>query len=85
MSVKLLSNLDFAAKLNSVEAVTESGKEFLKNYRGYMYQNASSCGIVNGFIQESQNYPGRLCPAVRSDGSRLEPGAGQPDLIHGSF
>ena len=28
MSVKLLSNLDFAAKLNSVEAVTESGKEF---------------------------------------------------------
>ena len=56
MSVKLLSNLDFAAKLNSVEAVTESGKEFLKNYRGYMYQNASSCGIVNGFIQESQNY-----------------------------
>ena len=30
MSVKLLSNLDFAAKLNSVEAVTESGKEFLK-------------------------------------------------------
>ena len=56
MSVKLLSNLDFAAKLNSVEAVTESGKEFLKNYRGYMYQHASSCGIVNGFIQESQNY-----------------------------
>lgn len=56
MSVKLLSNLDFAAKLNSVEAVTESGKDFLKNYRGYMYQNASSCGIVNGFIQESQNY-----------------------------
>lgn len=56
MSIKLLSNLDFAAKLNSVEAVTESGKEFLKNYRGYMYQNASSCGIVNGFIQESQNY-----------------------------
>ena len=56
MSVKLLSNLDFAAKLNSVEAVTESGKDFLKNYRGYMYQNAASCGIVNGFIQESQNY-----------------------------
>ena len=56
MSVKLLSNIDFAAQLNSVEAVTESGKEFLKNYRGYMYQNASSCGIVNGFIQESQNY-----------------------------
>ena len=56
MSVKLLSNLDFAAKLNSVEAVTESGKEFLKGYRGYLYQNAPTCGIVNGFIQESQNY-----------------------------
>lgn len=56
MSVKLLSNLDFAAKLNSVEAVTESGKDFLKNYRGYMYQNASSCGIVNSFIKEAQNY-----------------------------
>ena len=56
MSVKLLSNLDFAAKLNSVEAVTESGKEFLKGYRGYMYQNAPTCGIVNGFIKESQNY-----------------------------
>lgn len=56
MNIKLLANLDFAAKLNSVEAVTESGKDFLKNYRGYMYQNPASCGIVNGFIKESQNY-----------------------------
>lgn len=56
MSVKLLSNLDFAAKINSTNAVTESGMDFLKNYRGYMYQNSASCGIVNGFIQESKNY-----------------------------
>ena len=54
MSVKLLSNLDFAAKLNSVDAVTESGKEMLNNYKGYMYNHSVSCGLVNGFIQEAQ-------------------------------
>lgn len=56
MSVNLLKNLDFGAKINAVEAITESGKEMLKNYRAYMYSNAASCGLVNGFISEAQKY-----------------------------
>lgn len=56
MSVKLLKDLDFASKINSVEAVTEAGKELLKSYRGYMYTNPASCGIVNGFIKEASQY-----------------------------
>ena len=56
MSLKLLKDLNFAEKLNSTEAVTEAGKECLKSYRGYMYTNAPSCGIVNGFIQEARRF-----------------------------
>ena len=53
MSVNLLKNLDFATKLNSTEAITEAGKELLKTYRAYMYTNAPTCGIVNGFVLEA--------------------------------
>lgn len=56
MTINLLKDLDFAAKLNSAEAVTESGKEVLKNYRGYMFFNPCTCGIVNGFVKEAQQY-----------------------------
>lgn len=53
MSVNLLKDLDFATKLNSTEAITEAGKEILKTYRAYMYTNAPTCGIVNGFVLEA--------------------------------
>ena len=53
MSINLLKNLDFATKLNSTEAITEAGKELLKTYRAYMYTNAPTCGIVNGFVLEA--------------------------------
>lgn len=56
MSLNLLKNLNFAEKLNASEAVTEAGKEMLRNYRGYMYSNSASCGVVNGFIQEARNF-----------------------------
>lgn len=53
MSVKLLKDLRFAEKLNSTEAITEAGKEILKNYRAYVYSNPATCGIVNGFVIEA--------------------------------
>ena len=53
MSVNLLKNLDFATKLNSTEAITEAGKDLLKTYRAYIYTNAPTCGIVNGFVLEA--------------------------------
>lgn len=56
MNVKLLKNLDFASKINGTEAVTEAGKEMLKNYRGYIYSNPVTCGIVNGFVNEASKY-----------------------------
>lgn len=56
MNVKLLKNLDFASKINGTEAVTEAGKEMLQNYRGYVYSNPVTCGIVNGFIQEAAKF-----------------------------
>ena len=54
MSVNLLKNLDFTAKLNKCEAVTEAGKDMVKNYKGYLFSNPVTCGIVNGFIKEAQ-------------------------------
>lgn len=56
MNIRLLKDLDFASKINQTEAVTEAGKEMLKSYRGYMYSNAPTCGIVNGFIAEAKNF-----------------------------
>lgn len=56
MNIKLLKNLDFASKINGTEAVTEAGKEMLQNYRGYIYSNPVTCGIVNGFIKEAAKY-----------------------------
>lgn len=56
MNIKLLKNLDFASKINGTEAVTEAGKELLQNYRGYIYSNPVTCGIVNGFIKEAAKF-----------------------------
>jgi hypothetical protein len=56
MNIKLLKNLDFASKINGTEAVTEAGKEMLQGYRGYIYSNPVTCGIVNGFINEASKF-----------------------------
>ena len=56
MNVKLLKDLDFTAKLNNCNAVTEAGKELIKNYKAYLFTNPADCGIVNGFVQEAQKY-----------------------------
>lgn len=56
MNIKLLKNLNFAEKINKTEAVTEAGKEMLNTYRGYIYSNPVTFGVVNGFIQEAQKF-----------------------------
>ncbi len=56
MNLNLIKDLSFADKLNMTEAITESGKEFLKSYRGYLYTNPASYSLVNGFIQEASNH-----------------------------
>ena len=56
MNLNLIKGLGFADKLNMVEAVTESGKEFLKQYRGYLYTNPATHALVNGFIREASQY-----------------------------
>ena len=56
MSIKLLKDLNFAGKINECEAVTEAGKEMIKNYKGYLFTNPTSCGLVNGFVREAQKY-----------------------------
>jgi len=56
MNIKLLKDLDFASKIIGCEAVTEAGKELVKNYKAYLFSNPASCGIVNGFVQEAQKY-----------------------------
>ena len=56
MSVKLLKDLDFAAKINESEAITEAGKDVLKTYRSYVYSNPVTYGIVNGFVLEASKY-----------------------------
>lgn len=56
MNIKLLKNLEFAEKINKTEAVTEAGKEMLNTYRGYLYSNPVTFGVVNGFINEAQKF-----------------------------
>lgn len=56
MNLSLIKGLSFADKLNMTEGITESGKEFLKNYRGYLYTNPASYSLVNGFIGEASQY-----------------------------
>ena len=56
MSIKLLKDLNFAGKINECEAVTEAGKEMIKNYKGYLFTNPTSCSLVNGFVREAQKY-----------------------------
>ena len=56
MNIKLLKDLDFAAKINECKAVSEAGKELVKNYKAYLFTNPTSCGLVNGFVQEAQKY-----------------------------
>ena len=56
MSIKLLKDLNFADKLNGNKAITEAGKELLNKYRGYVFSNAPTCGVVNGFLAEASRY-----------------------------
>lgn len=56
MNIKLLKELDFAGKINSCSPVTEAGKEIVNTYRGWIFQNPATCGLVNGFVQEAKNF-----------------------------
>lgn len=56
MNLNLIKGLEFADKVNMNEAITESGKSFLKAYRGYLYTNPASYSLVNGFIAEASQY-----------------------------
>lgn len=56
MNLKLITNLKFADKLHGIDGVTESGKEMLKNYKGYLYSNNVTYGLVNNFIKEANQY-----------------------------
>lgn len=56
MSEKLLTNLNFAELISKTDAITEAGKEMLKEYRGYCYGNPVSCSLVNRFIAEASKY-----------------------------
>ena len=55
-SVKLLKDLNFAEKINESNAVTDPGKEVLSKYRGFCYNNAPTCTVVNNFIREASNF-----------------------------
>lgn len=56
MNIRLIKDLDFAAKLNAAEPMTESAQDVVKRYRGYLYTNPCSCALVNNFIREARQY-----------------------------
>lgn len=56
MSVILLKNLNFTEMVNGCQPLTESGKEFMDNYRSWLFSNPVSCGVVNSFLNESVKY-----------------------------
>lgn len=55
MAINLIKDLDFPKKINATDAVTESGKKMLSNYRGYCYNNPINCATINNFINEARN------------------------------
>ena len=55
MAINLIKDVDFPKKINATDAVTESGKKMLSNYRGYCYNNPINCATVNNFINEARN------------------------------
>ena len=56
MNISLIKGLQFAEKVNKFEPITESGKQFIKQYRGYLYQNAANFSLVNNFISEARKF-----------------------------
>lgn len=56
MNITLLKNLGFADIISSCEAVTESGKELINTYKSHLFNNPTTCGVVNGFVQEASKY-----------------------------
>ena len=56
MNISLIKGLQFAEKVNKFEPVTESGKQFIKQYRGYLYQNPANFSLVNNFISEARKF-----------------------------
>lgn len=56
MNLKLLKDLNFAELVNGSNAVTEAGKEMLNGYRGYVYSNPLTCGVVNNFVNEAKKF-----------------------------
>jgi predicted helicase len=51
-----LANMDFATMLNEAHSNTTSGEQLLNNYRRVLLTNESTCGLVNRFVKEAQQY-----------------------------
>lgn len=51
-----LANMDFANVLNEAKASTATGEQLLNKYRQVLLANESTCGLVNSFVREAQNY-----------------------------
>lgn len=56
MNIKLLNGLDFATKISEAKAASSAGQDFLNNYKSYLFNNPSSCSLVNSFVSEAANY-----------------------------
>jgi hypothetical protein len=51
-----LANMDFANVVNEAKATTVTGEQLLNKYRKVLLANESTCGLVNNFVKEAQNY-----------------------------
>lgn len=56
MTPKLISGLDFENVITQTNSVTESGNNMLNKYRRHCYDNNTSCGVVNAFVNEAKQY-----------------------------
>ena len=53
---KLLADLEFNSIVSESMAQTQTGSEFLNKFKSYLMANESTCGLVNRFITEGQQY-----------------------------
>lgn len=52
---KLLVDLEFGGVLNSYNAQTQTGSEFLNRYKSYLMEHEENFAVVNSFIKEAAN------------------------------
>lgn len=54
--IKVLEQLGFSDIVDGAEPLSEAGKELIRNYRSFLFNNDATCNVVNQFVSEASKY-----------------------------